>query len=172
VGSVRGVGAGPVAVHSRYGFKRDGTKTWHYCGTWPATSLQAIRAARDQARTLLKRRLNPNETRTADRIEERQRVQATIDAEARRRAEDASIREMYDSWLADGVSRKDGNAEIRRSFEKDVLPTLGNRAVRGVTEHELRSVLRAVVARGVNRIAHCSPNAFSTSSQPADSRCL
>lgn len=60
---------------------------------------------------------------------------------------------MYDAWLADGVSRKDGNAEIRRSFGKDVLPTLGDQPVRAVTEHDLRSVLRAVVARGVNRMA-------------------
>ncbi|HEY8709980.1 MAG TPA: Arm DNA-binding domain-containing protein, partial [Burkholderiaceae bacterium] len=92
VGSVRGAGAGPVAVHFRYGFKRDGKKAWHYCGTWPATSLEGVRAARDQARSLLKRGLDPNETRTAERIEERQRVQAAINAEARRLAEDASIR--------------------------------------------------------------------------------
>jgi len=153
VGTVRGAGAGPAAVHFRYGFKRDGKKAWHYCGTWPATSLEGVRAARDQARGLLKRGLDPNETRTAERIEERQRVQETIDAEARRLVEDASIKSMYDAWLADGVSRKDGNAEIRRSFEKDVLPTLGGQAVRTVTEHDLRSVLRAVVARGVNRMA-------------------
>ena len=153
VGTVRGAGAGPAAVHFRYGFKRDGKKAWHYCGTWPATSLEHVRAARDQARGLLKRGLDPNETRTAERIEERQRVQATMDAEARRQVEDASIQSMYDAWLADGVSRKDGNAEIRRSFEKDVLPTLGGQAVRTVTEHHLRGVLRAVVARGVNRMA-------------------
>ena len=153
VGTVRGAGAGPAAVHFRYGFKRDGKKAWHYCGTWPATSLEGVRAARDQARGLLKRGLDPNETRTAERIEERQRVQETIDAEARRLAEDATVKAMYDAWLADGVSRKDGNAEIRRSFEKDVLPTLGGQAVRTVTEHDLRSVLRAVVARGVNRMA-------------------
>ena len=153
VGTVRVAGAGPGAVHFRYGFKRDGKKAWHYCGTWPATSLEGVGAARDQARSLLKRSLDPNETRTAERIEERQRVQATIDAEARRLAEDASIKSMYDAWLSDGVSRKDGNAEIRRSFEKDVLPTLGGQAVRTVTEHDLRRVLRAMVARGVNRMA-------------------
>lgn len=153
VGTVRCASAGPVAVHFRYGFKRDGKKAWHYCDTWPATSLEGIRVARDQARNLLKRGLDPNETRAAERIEERQRVQATIDAEARRLAEDASIQEMYDAWLADGVSRKDGNAEIRRSFEKDVLPALGGQAVRAVREHDLRNVLRAMVARGVNRMA-------------------
>ncbi len=81
----------------------------HYCGTWPATSLEGVRAARDQARSLLKRGLDPNETHTAQRSEDRQRVQATINAEARHLAEDASIRAMYDAWLADGVSRKDVN---------------------------------------------------------------
>lgn len=149
----RGAGAGPVAVHFRYGFKRDGKKAWHYCGTWPVTSLEAVRATRDQARSLLKRGLDPNDTRTAERIEGRQRVQATIDAEARRLTEDASTKAMYEVWLADGVSRKDGNAEIRRSFEKDVLPTLGAQPIRAVTEHDLRGVLRGVVARGVNRMA-------------------
>lgn len=44
--------------------------------------------------------------RTAERIEGRQRVQATIDAEARRLAEDASMRAMYGAWLADGVLAK------------------------------------------------------------------
>lgn len=152
-GTVRGDGAGRVGVHFRYGFKRDGKKAWHYCGTWPATSLERVRAARDEARSLLKRGLDPNESRTAERIESRQRIQATIEAEARRLAENASIGEMYSAWLADGVSRKDGNAEIRRSFEKDVLPTLGAQPVRTVTEHDLRGVLRALVARGVNRMA-------------------
>ena len=35
VRTVRGAGAGPVTVHFRYGFKRDGKKAWHYCGTSP-----------------------------------------------------------------------------------------------------------------------------------------
>ncbi len=153
VGTVRGAGHGPMTVHFRYGFKRDGKKIWYYCGTWPATSLEGIRTARDEARGLLKRGLDPNESRTAERIEERQRVQATIDADARRRAEDATVKEMYGAWLADGVARKDGNAEIRRSFEKDVLPVLGSQPVREVTEHELRGLLRGVVSRGVNRMA-------------------
>ena len=60
---------------------------------------------------------------------------------------------MFDAWLAYGVSRKDGNAEIRRSFEKDVLPPLGGQPVRAVTEHDFRGLLRTVVARGVNRMA-------------------
>ena len=71
----------------------------------------------------------------------------------RRRAEDASVCELYELWLRDGVLRRDGNAALKRSFERDVLPLLGAKPVRLVTEHDVRAVLRTLVARGVNRTA-------------------
>lgn len=153
VGTVRSANADSPTIHFRYGFKRDGKKAWHYCGTWPMVTPEGIRAARDQARVSLKRGLDPNEARSAERIEERQRVQATIAEEARRLADEATVKDMYDEWLTNGVARKDGNAEIKRSFEKDVLPALGSKPVRSVTEHDLRKLLRDVVSRGVNRMA-------------------
>lgn len=64
----------------------------------------------------------------------------------------ASVQEMFDAWLADGVTRKDGNSELRRSFEKDVLPSIGSKRVKDVTEHHLRALLRAMVQRGVARM--------------------
>lgn len=140
-------------VHFRYEFKRDGKKAWHYCGTWPTTSLDAIRHTRDEARETLRRRVDPNAKREAARVEEREHIKATLAAEKQRRAEDASVRELYDVWLRDGVLRKDGNAALKRSFEADVLPVLGAKPVRAVTEHDVRGVLRALVARGVNRTA-------------------
>ncbi len=30
-------------MHFRFGFKWGGKKAWHYCGTWPATTLERIR---------------------------------------------------------------------------------------------------------------------------------
>jgi integrase len=140
-------------VHFRYEYKRGGTKAWHYCGTWPTTSLDAIRRARDRARETLKQGLDPNAKREADRIEAREQVKAALAAEQRRRAEDASVLELYEVWLRDGVLRRDGNAAIKRSFERDVLPALGAKPVRTVTEHDMRAVLRALVSRGVNRTA-------------------
>lgn len=154
VGAVRFI-AGDIAprVHFRYEYKREGKKAWHYCGTWPMSSLDAIRRARDDARETLKRGLDPNAKREADRIEAREQVKATLAAEERRRAEDASVQELYDQWIRDGVLRRDGNAALKRSFARDVLPTLGTKPVRLVSEHDVRSVLRALVARGVNRTA-------------------
>lgn len=81
-------------------------------------------------------------------------IKATAAAETKRKkALNASVRQMFDAWMADGVTRKDGNAELRRSFEKDVLPTIGDQPVKEVTEHDLRALLRAMVERGVTRMA-------------------
>lgn len=152
VGAVRVItGDSAPRVHFRYEYKREGKKAWHYCGTWPMSSLDAIRRARDDARETLKRGLDPNAKREADRIEAREHVKATLAAEERRRAEDASVQELYDQWIRDGVLRRDGNTALKRSFERDVLPALGTKPVRLVSEHDVRGVLRALVARGVNR---------------------
>lgn len=154
VGAVRFIaGDSAPRVHFRYEYKREGKKAWHYCGTWPMSSLDAVRRARDEARETLKRGLDPNAKREADRIEAREQVKAALAAEERHRAEDASVQGLYDQWIRDGVLRRDGNAALKRSFEHDVLPALGAKPVRLVTEHDVRGVLRALVARGVNRTA-------------------
>jgi integrase len=155
IGEVRVAGDGSVGVHFRFGFKWAGKKVWHYCGTWPATSLERIRDVRDQARLGLKSGLNPNIAREAERIETQAKVQATLDTETRRKTENATFSELFETWLRDGVLRKDGNARLRRSFEKDLLPGLGTIPVRSLTEHDLRDALRKVVQRGSNRIAVC-----------------
>jgi integrase len=67
--------------------------------------------------------------------------------------ETLTVKDMFDAWLKDGVRRKDGNAELRRSFAADVLPKIGAIAIKDLTEHDLRAVLRAMVDRGVNRAA-------------------
>jgi integrase len=154
VGAVRfNASDGAPRVHFRYEYKREGKKAWHYCGTWPTTSLDAIRRARDDARETLKRGVDPNAKREADRIEAREQVKAMLAAEERRRAENAAVQDLYDQWIRDGVLRRDSNAALKRSFERDVLPALGAQPVRLVTEQDVRAVLRALVARGVNRTA-------------------
>ena len=69
------------------------------------------------------------------------------------RVECLTIKDMFDAWLKDGVRRKDGNAELTRSFGADVLPKIGGASLKNITEHEMRDVLRNMVGRGVNRAA-------------------
>lgn len=152
VGAVRSAGGG-VSIHFSYAFKWEGKVTWHYCGTWPNASLEAIRAERDRARALVKEGVKPNDAKRAAKIEAQAKVEATIAEAARQEAENLPIQAMFEAWLRDGVKRADDNAELRRSFEKDVLPLIGVKPVRAVEEGDLRAVLRAVIGRGTYRMA-------------------
>ncbi|TFW33602.1 tyrosine-type recombinase/integrase [Massilia horti] len=153
VGEVRVTRDGIVSLPFRYGFKWEGKKAWHYCGAWPTVSLEAIRAERDRARALVKDGVKPADAKRAAKIEAQAEVEATIAEAARIEADNLPIRALYEAWILDGVSRSDGNAELRRCFEKDVLPAVGTKAVRHTTEGDLRVVLRAVIKRGAYRMA-------------------
>ena len=74
-------------------------------------------------------------------------------AEAINKASALTVQDMFEAWTTDGVRRKDGNAMLKRMFAADVQPAIGAVAVKDVTEHHLRAVLRAMVLRGVNRSA-------------------
>ena len=102
VGAVRVAGTDAVSMHFRYGFRWQGRRTWHYCGTWPNSSLESIRAARDQAQTDLKIGVNPSDRRVASRIEEQRKVEATLEAEAQRLVQDATLQALFEQWVRDG----------------------------------------------------------------------
>lgn len=152
-GTVRASADGAVSIHFKSAFKWDGKVAWQYCGTWPSSSLESIRVERDTARNLVREGIDPRAQRKAARIENQAKVEAVIANKVKQDAANRTLQQMFDAWLADGVNRKDGNAELLRSFEKDVLPILGPLPVRDITEHELRNTLRTVIQRGVNRMA-------------------
>jgi hypothetical protein len=51
---------------------------------------------------------------------------ALIAADIQRKREASTLQDMFDAWITNGVQRADDNAELRRTFEKDILPKLGN----------------------------------------------
>ena len=77
-------------------------------------------------------------------------------AEARRleleRAANKTVSDLFEAWLPT-TDRKDKGAELRRMFGRDVLPFVGNVAVKAVNEDELKAVVSTVVERGSNRLA-------------------
>lgn len=81
-------------------------------------------------------------------------LQASLDQER------LTVKDLFDAWIMDGVRRKDGNSALKRLFEVDVLPHIGPIALKLLTEHELRAVLRTQVARGVNRTAVITRNSL------------
>lgn len=65
-----------------------------------------------------------------------------------------TVNDLFTRWAStDLIRRKDGGAEVRRMFEKDVLPTLGSIAVEDVRKGHITGVTDALLARGVPRMA-------------------
>jgi integrase len=144
---------GTVSVAFYYRFRFDGKLKDFSCGTWPSDSLTIIRANRDGARATVAEGIDPGADKKIARHKKQSEVAAQISEIERIRTGDLTVKDMFDAWLLDGVRRKDDNAELRRSFNADVLPKIGATAVKDLTEHHLRAVLRAMVDRGVNRAA-------------------
>jgi integrase len=140
-----------VTVLFRYEFKLNGTKRDHRLGSWPKKSLAQIRAERDEVRATVTKGIDPSTARKAAKIEAQAAIAATIAEAERQAAENKTVAELFEEWMHDGVSRQDGNAELRRSFTKDVLPLIGKKPLRDLTEKDLLAVLRSIKARGLNR---------------------
>lgn len=65
-----------------------------------------------------------------------------------------TVTTVFERWMKiDIANRKDGGAEVRRMFEKDVLPYIGNRFVADVKKGDITEVTDTMLARGVNRAA-------------------
>jgi integrase len=148
---VRTDGAVAVAFYYRYRF--DGKLKEFSCGTWPADSLAQIRSNRDAARSGLKEGIDPGTKKKVTKQERQGAMQASLDEMARQRAENLVVGDLFEVWLRDGVRRADGNAELIRSFTADLLPFIGMKPIKELTEHDVRGVLRTIVARGTNRAA-------------------
>jgi integrase len=85
---------------------------------------------------------------------------AALDLANKQKEEDAhanrlTVSTLFAQWfLGDPSNRKDGGAEIKRTFEKDVLPRIGHIAVEDVSKSTIMEVLDAVLGRGANRLAN------------------
>ncbi len=79
---------------------------------------------------------------------------AEAEAEILRLHQRMTVRELFEEWMRLEVSRrKDGGAEVRRMFEKDVLPLLGERVVEDIRKGDVMQVVDALAERGVKRMS-------------------
>lgn len=151
-GEVR-VGKNDVAIRFKYAYRWQGKIKWYQCGTYPQTNLSEIRKRRNNARELVATGFEPTAQKKATVIAINLANQAAIDKAKKAREAQATVQDLFDAWIKDGVNRKDGNAELRRSFDKDVLPTLGKLALKELDEQAVLKMYRDVITRGVQRTA-------------------
>lgn len=86
----------------------------------------------------------------ARRLAELQLVKAAAAKEAAR----LTVRDLFERWASvDLIRRKDQGSEVRRMFEKDVLPRIGEMPVEDVRKGHVTAVTDALLTRGVARMA-------------------
>lgn len=132
------------------------------------TTGSTLKAARQKARELadlylsgisnLREHLEAEQTaRIAARDAELARLAAeksASEAEKARKAARKSVADLFEHWVrVDIGNRKDGGAEVRRMFTKDVLPLIGAIAVTDIKKSHITEVTDAMLSRGVNRAA-------------------
>lgn len=159
VGVVRASVDGPrIKFDWRYRF--EGKVKTVACGTWPKVSLADIRSERNRLRRLLEDGKDPATEKRALRLKAKA-DQAELLAEQHTRISEAqtqstrlTVTDLFERWASvDLIRHKDGGAEVRRKFVKDVLPEIGAMAVEDVRKGHVTGVTDALLARGVTRTA-------------------
>ncbi|MBL6749284.1 MAG: tyrosine-type recombinase/integrase [Nevskia sp.] len=117
-------------------------------GPYPAVTLERARTKALDARAAVADQIDP--------IAARESAAAARKAAEAAQASRQTIRSLFELWHRKEVaaSRRDGGAEIKRAFEKDVLPVIGDMFADEVARRHVMGVLDAVKERGVTRIAN------------------
>ncbi|NQD91265.1 tyrosine-type recombinase/integrase [Pseudomonas sp. CrR25] len=142
----------PIGTYSRDGL--EGTMTLSVAGQ-RAKELAGLHKAgiRDLREHLEAEEAARIATREADLARVAAEKASLVEEQAQRAAR-KSITELFEHWArVDLINRKDKGAEVRRMFEKDVLPLLGKMAVADVKKGHITEVTDIMLARGVNRAA-------------------
>jgi integrase len=134
-----------------------GGKSWHFryywagkqkrisLGTYPAVSLRQARQARDEARNLLSKGVNPKVHRRQQKL-------------AVRFADEYTFSVVYSHWmerrqLEIKTGQRSTYAKMVRIFEKDILTFLGKQAIHEIKRPDLIEVIARIERRGALTIA-------------------
>ncbi len=158
-GTVRAGKDATISVYFDWRYRLDGKIKTMPVGTWPATSLKALRDRRDQLQTELRSGIDPAErqrldrvTKQADLTEAHATQQTRIEALAAKQAR-ITVRGLFDQWQRLALkSRVDQGSEARRAFERDVFPIIGDMAVVDVTKIQIQTIVDTMMARDVVRM--------------------
>jgi integrase len=151
LGRIRAKTSG-ISVSFYYRFRWESKSKDISCGTWPADSLAAIRTVRDEYRKLIASGINPADQKKIIKLDKQEAITARLEEAERQHAENLTVQDLFDEWVGT-TDRIDKGAELRRLFTRDVLPKVGTKPLKTITEKHMLGVLGAVVDRGSDRMA-------------------
>lgn len=160
-GKVRSTKRG-VVVYFEYNYRGSNGRTRSIsCGAWPKQSLKSIRNIRDAFRVMVDSGNDPADQKAVVKLKVEADHAEAIAFEKSRLSEVAiqsarlTVVGLFDIWQSRAlVSRKDKGAEVRRMFEKDVFPVIGQMAVEDVKKVHIAAMLDKIKTRGVSRMVN------------------
>ncbi len=141
----------------RFGNKPNGKPKLerYYCGLFPKTTIAKIRKIRDEVRLCVSKGIDPKSKKKADKIAAQNAIDALILEDKNKAANikaeierNLTFKDLYETWVRDGIRRSDDNQYIKLTFNKHALPSLGAICVRNLSEHDLRTLYRQIIATG------------------------
>jgi integrase len=136
-----------------YRYKIGTTTKWFDIGTYPGTSLLDARKEALRLKLLRESGMDPIEQHTLDEAIKIANTEASRQELARQKAR-LTISQLFDRWERTELKRRrDKGAEARRSFEKDVFPTIRDIAAQDVTRAMVAAILDKVVERDAPIVA-------------------
>lgn len=129
-------------------WKDQGKKHKLMLGSASDLSLAEARDKAREARTHLADGKHPRVERQKRRVEQ-------IALDQAQGAQPQTVDALFETWFQKEVEKQyaDGGKEVRRRYEKDVAPLIGQRPPYSVVEADIVKVLDVVAARGANRVA-------------------
>jgi integrase len=85
-------------------------------------------------------------------VQREQQAKAEAETLALETATNATVNDLFDAWIKT-TTRTDGGVELRRAFDKDVLPIIGTTRLKNLVEGDIVSLLEKIVKRGSDRQA-------------------
>lgn len=136
-----------------YRYKADGRTRWFEIGPYPSVGLADARLKAAEITAKRRQGIDPLEEREAEAKRRAEAEKAEAEAAAAKAAR-LDVQSLFDRWERLELSgRKDKGAEVRRCFEKDIFPKLGEMPAEDVTRAMIATTLDKVTERGARIVA-------------------
>ena len=160
-GIVRAIKNAPeaVSVDFEWRYSYGGKVRQVRIGTWPRTTLKALRQERDRIKAELKSGIDPLVNKEANRLKNQANQIEAKQTQINRLQELAAlnaritVRGLFELWQRTDLKKRiDGGNEALRAFELDVFPVIGAMAAADVKKAHIQHIIDVMLDRGVRRM--------------------
>ncbi len=140
-----------VSISFKYAYGWENKNEWFPCGTYPKDDIARIRQERDWAKEQLRNGINPREAKKSNRIKQALENQQLIEKAKHDVLKDRTFSDLFQNWLEYGLMRQHDNQEITASFNRHLIPKLGNKPIRLITMEILTDIFKHIKNGGTKK---------------------